>query len=190
MTAKNQQILKQNLITVVENTKMKTGNRVIFRATQDLIDVYASLFTKNDLKRAKKELEAQQNISLKNAIILSLFSGGSIVQILMLIFFFVGVHRQLTDTSYYLKEFYSLDSLFRLFFVLTYLSFAAGVCIKIWRQYEINYIHILQIEFKDRLNHFQLWKISSIMFFILLSLLLVSFEEVAAIHNNLNNWVD
>ena len=52
------------------------------------------------------------------------------------------------------EQLYSFNSLYRMLFVLVYASFAAGVLIHVWGRREINYIHIMQIEYKDRMNPF------------------------------------
>ena len=60
-------------------------------------------------------------------------------------------------SSTQLNEFYALESFYRVLFALTYMTFAAGLVIKIWKDHEINYIHIMEIDFKDRMSSFQLW---------------------------------
>lgn len=133
---------------------MHNDHKFIFQVSEDLVDVYSKLFTRGNNKKAKSELDPKQNISLKNAIFLAFFSGASCVQLFMLMLFILVVSAQLEDTSYFLDEFYSLDSLFRLLFTISFLTFASGLCIMIWKDHDINYIHLLQVDFKDRMNHF------------------------------------
>lgn len=127
---------------------------------------------------------------MKNAVILAFFSGASFVQLFMISIFLTVIVGQLDDTSYFIDEFYSLDSLFRLLFALSFLTFASGICIMVWKQHDINYIHLMQVEYKDRMNHFQLWKISTITFFIFTSFVVVSLEEMAVIHNKEAYWLN
>ena len=58
-----------------------------------------------------------------------------------------------------------MNPVYRLFFVVAYLPFAAGVCIMVWKRYDINYIHIMQIELHNRMSPYQLWKIAAIIAF-------------------------
>lgn len=59
-----------------------------------------------------------------------------------------------------------MNPILRLFFSCAYLPFAAGICVHVWQKYEINYIHIMQIEYSNRLNQYLLWKIGSLIMFI------------------------
>lgn len=38
-----------------------------------------------------------------------------------------------------------------------WMAFAAGILIKVWQKHDINYIHIFQVDYKDRMNTYQIW---------------------------------
>ena len=78
---------------------------------------------------------------------LSLFSGAYLSQILMLIIFITTVlsKKEKIDTSFFFNEFYILDPIFRLICTSAYIALAAGVLVKIWHKYGINYIHIMEV---------------------------------------------
>lgn len=74
-------------------------------------------------------------------------------------------------------------------FAFAFAFFAAGLCVKVWRAYDVNYIHIIGIDYDQRVNQFQLWKMASILFFIMISFMFFSLEWVATIHNKESNWI-
>lgn len=60
--------------------------------------------------------------------------------------------------AFHLDQLYQLDSLFRVLFTMFLMLFGAGVCLKVWKECEVNYIYILQIDNTNRMNFLQLWK--------------------------------
>jgi hypothetical protein len=52
----------------------------------------------------------------------------------------------------------------RFTFLLIYAIFACGLCVHVFRKNEINYIHIFELDYKKKLNEFQLWTTSIILF--------------------------
>lgn len=148
------QIVKKNIEQMINETHLKRDKVLLFRASEDLVEVYSQLFTKGNRERALRELDVRKTISVQNAIILSYFSGSSTYALFMLVSFLVVMVDETDYEREILDDFYSFGSLFRQLFVLAYLTFASGVCIMVWKSYEINYIHIMQIKYKDRMNHY------------------------------------
>ena len=50
--------------------------------------------------------------------------------------------------------------------MLAYILFATGLNVSVFRKYEINYLHIFELDYKFKLTHFQLWKMSLTLIFI------------------------
>ena len=132
--------------------RFKTDKKLLFKLSEDIVDVYSTLFTKGNKKKALKELDDHPTITLENAVVLAFFSGGSTVQIAMFMSIAFFILRRAEYVNYFIEELYSFDSLYRILFLLAYTTFASGLLITIWKRHEINYIHIMQIEFKDRMN--------------------------------------
>lgn len=59
--------------------RFKTDKNLLFKLSEDIVDVYSSLFTKGNKKKALKELDDHPTITLENAVVLAFFSGGSII---------------------------------------------------------------------------------------------------------------
>ena len=116
---------------------------------------------------------------------MSLFTGASLAQLFMLIVTtgLISGSLRVVKNKYFYLEFFQLESLFRLFFSTVYASAAAGCLVKVWQSYGINYIHILEIKYSERLNPFQLWKPASVFAFFLLSTYLIFFEQVTDTFN-------
>lgn len=95
---------------------------------------------------------------MKNAVILGVIVGATLA---------IGALRVLNEVydpsdfhdAYYINQF-QVDTFMRIGWTMFYAPFAAGICVLIWTKYEVNYIHILQIEYKNRLNFVQLWKVA------------------------------
>lgn len=123
---------------------------------KDITEVFAGLYFRGNKERALKVLDAQQEITQEQLLSLSLFSGFSISNILQIFLFFVLVSRNFRGAyhRHWIDEFFQLDPLNRLLFTFIYFSFAAGLLIRVWKQHDINYIHILQVDYRDRLNPF------------------------------------
>ena len=81
-----------------------------------------------------------------------------------------------------IDDFYQLDPVFRLFFSFAYVAFAAGLLVRIWHAHEINYIHILQVQYQDRVNPWQFWQIGSLVSFMFLLIVYTSFQEIGGIY--------
>ena len=87
----------------------------------------------------------------------------------------------------YIDEFFQLDPIFRLLFSVAYVPFAAGLLVKIWQAHDINYIHIMEVSYKDRMNPYQLWKIASMIAFCWLTVQYLSLQEISAIYEDQPN---
>ena len=79
-----------------------------------------------------------------------------------------------------------MNPVFRLYFVMTYLPFAAGVCIMVWKRHDINYIHIMQIELHNTMSPYQLWKIAAIIAFTVSTIAFIVAIRVFALTQNDN----
>lgn len=71
---------------------------------------------------------------------------------LMVFFFLINNTYNSIYHRYYIDEFFQLDPLYRLLFSTTYLAFAAGLLVQVWQAHGINYIHIFEVDYKDRMN--------------------------------------
>lgn len=49
---------------------------------------------------------------------------------------------------------------------MSYIVFAAGLCVHVFKDKEINYYHIFEIDVQNKASQFQIWKIALIIFFI------------------------
>lgn len=51
-------------------------------------------------------------------------------------------------------------------FVICYILFAVGLCIKVFRQYEINYMHIFEIDERNRVRQYTIWRLAIVLLFV------------------------
>jgi len=50
--------------------------------------------------------------------------------------------------------------MFRIMFNLVVIAFGAGIALKVWKQYQVNYLHILQLDHKNSIVFIEFWKIA------------------------------
>ena len=121
--------------------------------------------------------------------VLSLFSGASLSTILMMILFLIllSTDKEQINKGYFINEYFQLDPIFRLLFTSAYIAFAAGLLVKVWQKHEINYIHLMEVKQEHRMNPYQLWRITAILFFIAISGYFVSIFQFAQIYEKYPN---
>ena len=58
------------------------------------------------------------------------------------------------------------NPIFRLTFFICYILFATGLCIHVFRRFEVNYLHIFELDYNFKIQQNQLWRLTSILLFI------------------------
>ena len=66
----------------------------------------------------------------------------------------------------------------RVLFVITYLLFAVGINIRVFKKMEINYIHIFNLSYEHKVSEWQLWKGAVILLFIWTMGFCMNFMEI------------
>lgn len=56
------------------------------------------------------------------------------------------------------------------------ITFGGGVCLRVWKTYQVNYLHILQIDHKHVVAFIEFWKVASFCLVIILTVLFVFFN--------------
>lgn len=122
-------------------------------------------FTNGELSKAKTLLEGELNeISRSNLTIVASLGGALAMTYFFLLLFLFTKNESLSDTFWMM--FKAQSSVMRFTFILIYSIFGCGICISVFRKHEINYIHIFDMDYKKKVNEFQLWVTSIILFFI------------------------
>lgn len=107
------------------------------------------------------------------------------------VFFFIVIEKiDSIRSRQFIDEFFQLEPFFRLVFAMSFMTFAAGCLIKIWQAKEINYIHIMQVDYDSRMNPYQLWSISSVLMFFFFIVSFISMTFIANVYENdtKENW--
>lgn len=81
-------------------------------------------------------------------------------------------------------EFFELLPFLRLIFSFAFMSTAAGLLVKIWEQHSINYIHIMQVDYVNRMNPYQLWSLSGMLWLLFLTAYYVSMTQIATVYQD------
>lgn len=102
---------------------------------------------------------------------------GGIVMTTVLFMFFVLNEMELHQTVYATSTatltkndqiwdaIQASNPVYRFSFMLIVIMAASGMCISVFRDYEINYLHIFDIDYKYNLQQYQIWSLASIFAF-------------------------
>ena len=106
-----------------------------------------------------------------------LFGGASIVMTLFGIFF-IFVSSIVGRRHMNWQEIGDVMPAYRFMLFCIYLVFATGFASSIYTKYEINYLYIFQIDPHYKMTSWQLYKVSSILYFIFISCFTLNMLEI------------
>ena len=133
--------------------------------TSDIKNVYAKYFCNGDTKKAKVKLEKKNlEINRGDLIFISVFTSGSVLMFIFLIY------NSLLTPGLFRKTLVwtgieATGPVMRCTLIVCYTLFAVGLCISVFRTYEINYMHIFELDERIRVRQYTLWKMASILLF-------------------------
>ena len=70
------------------------------------------------------------------------FMGGGIVIFIIFMIFFIHLEEEIFETDEFWTSLKATGPVMRSTFIICYILFAVGLCISVYRKYEINYMHI------------------------------------------------
>ena len=135
-------------------TRHFTNKNVVVKQMIKVITFYSKKFTKNDLKIARKNIDIPIKIlKKKDAAILSYFSGLLSV-LLPIILYWVFTTTDLDNRVSTENDCWSASlPIFRGAFMAIVLLGGAGLCMHLFRLFEINYIYIFEFDPYYKINH-------------------------------------
>ena len=157
----NKVLAKQGVDNASEEIREETKVLSIFREDKKVVELrkkiklfYSEQLTNNDVKKAKKELEARMKGNrVKDTAMISFYLGIILTLLFSLVLVSqieIGVSEN-NSISYFFPAFsFSL--------ILIFLMVGVGVNVIVFRKFRINYIYIFEIEPKSRLGHNEIFK--------------------------------
>lgn len=131
---------------------------------EDLKSFYSTYFTAGDRGVAKRTLESfSTEMRRRDALGIALTSGGTIIMLFILAFF---IFCPSTDGKEHYRDWLTSFCVTRFTLMLIYLLFASAICIKLFQIHEINYLYIFEIDPHQKMTSDQLFRVSSILFFV------------------------
>lgn len=132
----------------------------------DIKTVYAKFFCNNDFKVASDKL-ARKNaqISRGDLIFISVFGSAS-AMVFLFLFWYAILTPEVFKQSLVWTGIEATGPVMRCTFIVVYILFAVGLCIRVFRQYEINYMHIFELDERLRVRQYTLWKMSVVLLFV------------------------
>ena len=126
--------------------KMEEGNmtRELQILSDNLLTFYADCFCKGNQRQAKLQLDAQYNeIRRKDSNLISFFGGGLMILASFFVFFCICPSADGEDNW---NEIYAGTDSYYFTAVICFILFATGLCVQIFRRYNINYTFIFEID--------------------------------------------
>lgn len=166
-------------------TQMKR-NEYLVHLHNDIVKVFAHLFMKGNKKKAQKILDQHQEATIWELTEISGFSGGSLALILLIIIYtliYTERHEK-PNQEFYWDEMFELGPFLRLLFSVVFLTYAGAILVNFWQKREINYIHLLQIDYKNRLNSYEILRIASLLGFFFLLIVYLAIQELETIYHD------
>lgn len=155
---------------------VKRRNIVAFN--EDLVKVYAEYFTKGNQKKAKSILKGDKfMVVTKDLSIVAFLCGGSLMIIIFTLIFCLMEDENLFRDEITQLTIKAFSPICRMLFFLIYTMFMIGVVIRVFREKEINFLHIFEIQYDKRIYEWEFWKIGSVMLFIWSSLFSIEFMQ-------------
>eukprot|EP00826_Nyctotherus_ovalis_P032317 TRINITY_DN2604_c0_g3_i1.p1 TRINITY_DN2604_c0_g3~~TRINITY_DN2604_c0_g3_i1.p1 ORF type:complete len:472 (-),score=79.64 TRINITY_DN2604_c0_g3_i1:139-1554(-) len=144
----------------------------ILDTKKNLIEYFASVFTGNDTREAKRMLDKVHPKARRKDLYLSfLFLGmiSSLVAVALVVFFIPG--KAPLDINWI----YNVIPVFRYLFIIDLCLFGTALVIKIFRRYAVNYISIFELDTDYRIREAQITRVALL---ILLIWLLCAFMQL------------
>ena len=134
--------------------------------SQDIRSIYAKNFTQGNIAKAKKVLEGSGNqYTTQDLFLLSMFSGGIIAMVLLVLFFMI-IENYLYSSSILWDGLAATNPVMRITFIISYILFATGIVIRVFRTHSINYLHIFELDYRHKITEFEFWVAGMTLLFI------------------------
>lgn len=131
-----------------------------------MITVYADYFTEKKRKKAKKILQGDKFIvSPKDLVIVAFLNGGSFLMVVFTIAQCLMLDSRIFRDELLMLGIKAFNPLFRVAFIIIYIILATGVVIRVYREKEINYLHIFEISYEYKIYEWEFWKTGSFLLF-------------------------
>jgi hypothetical protein len=148
----NDNIVDKNLNHALFHDYQSTKRTNIAPFTSDIKHVYAKYFCDGDTKDAKRKLDRKNHeINRGDLIFISVFGSASIMMFIFLIWYAI-LSPGLFKKTLVWTGIEATGPVMRSTFIIIYILFAVGLVIKVFRQYDINYMHIFDLDERIRVR--------------------------------------
>ena len=168
---KNHFALKDNVIDKIINAELQkyefVRRRNIAAITKDLTTIYAKFYTNGDREKAQKILAGDRfMVSNRDLFLVSFLGGASLFLMISTLIVCLLDSNFGKKNKKIMAAVRAFTPICRVEFMIIYIIAATGVVIRVFRFYEINYIHIFELSFEDKITEWQLWRVASVLFFV------------------------
>ena len=116
-----------------------------------MVTFFAANFTEGKRQKAINLLDNNnQPLRKKDAVLLTYFAGVLTMISLLLILLFVIPYQSGVDAG---EEILASMSTFRFVLMLILMTLSAAVCVRVFREYKINYIFIMDLDPNYKITH-------------------------------------
>jgi hypothetical protein len=140
--------------------------RCIKSLTSDITSVFAKVFTKGDLQKAKEVLTQDKFVIQKLDLFYLSFMAGGCFSVAGFTFIYALMEQEVIfREKQVIAAVAAFTPVMRVTFLMIYIVVASGIVIRVLRKKEINYLHIFEIGYQHRISEWQLWVAGSVMIF-------------------------
>ena len=139
--------VKQNILS-----QPFLANKDLAMLTRDLILFYSKAFTRDNIPLARRVLNRHSSrISAHDAIQISFWLGMCLVLFVVLVYIIILCEAKRSD---WIQEIGSSTPIYYCTGMITYIVFAAGFCIQVFKSHSINYTFIFEVDHNYKLNQY------------------------------------
>lgn len=162
-------IIEKNLTNYVSQ-KPFVYKKDIQVIVPDLVKFFADNFLNGNKKKANNLLNGKSaQFRQSDALSMMYFFGATTVAIIFGMFFLIyDPIKEHTEKEHMREELEirTLLPIFRLIFLLIYFVLASGIAVHIFESYGINYLYVLDIDPKNKMSHYTIYRVSMLLLFI------------------------
>jgi hypothetical protein len=155
-------------ITAVIETKQFAQRKIVTQHIGEVVSFFSENFTKNnDRSKAIELLDKHYSpLRRKDAVLLTFFSGllTMIILLLLVMLAIPAENGKEFHRHHAWNEIFASLYTFRFLFMLILGLLSASFCIKIFTDYKINYVFIMELNPNYKITHIQLFRVAVILF--------------------------
>lgn len=123
---------------------------------RDFTLVVADFFTNDNIREAEQLIDQERFMIRRQDLAVIMCAAGVLISMLLFVMVTAAFVFPVVNEKHDLVELFdgirAANPIMRLTFIVCFLLFAVGVCISVFRRYEINYLHIFELDYNFKVQ--------------------------------------